>query len=127
MYVITGGAGFIGSNVAQALEARGAGPLVVCDRLRDGDKWRNIAKRTLHDIVHPDHIHGFLDAEGHAVKGVVHMGAISATTETDADLIVENNFRLSRDLWVWCAEHDVPYVYASSAATQLSNSSFDQP
>ena len=117
MYVITGGAGFIGSNVAQALEARGAGPLVVCDRLRDGDKWRNIAKRTLHDIVHPDHIHGFLDAEGHPVKGVVHMGAISATTETDADLIVENNFRLSRDLWVWCAEHDVPYVYASSAAT----------
>ena len=117
MYVITGGAGFIGSNVAQALDARGAGPLVIVDRLRDADKWRNIAKRTLHDIVHPDNIHTFLAENARAVKGIVHMGAISATTETDADLIVETNFRLSRDLWVWSAEHGVPYIYASSAAT----------
>lgn len=117
MYVITGGAGFIGSNVAAQLEAKGMGPLVIVDRLRDGNKWRNIAKRTLHDIVHPDNIHDFLAASGRAVKGIVHMGAISATTETDADLIVETNFRLSRDLWVWASEHGVPFVYASSAAT----------
>ncbi len=117
MYVITGGAGFIGSNVAAQLEAKEAGPLVIVDRLRDAGKWRNVAKRTLHDIVHPDNIHDFLAAGGHAVKGIVHMGAISATTETDADLIVENNFRLTRDLWVWCAEHGVPLIYASSAAT----------
>ncbi|MBO6948835.1 MAG: ADP-glyceromanno-heptose 6-epimerase [Rhodospirillales bacterium] len=117
MYVITGGAGFIGSNVAAQLEAKGMGPLVIVDRLRDGNKWRNIAGRTLHDIVHPDNIHDFLAASGRAVKGIVHMGAISATTETDADLIVETNFRLSRDLWVWASEHGVPLVYASSAAT----------
>jgi len=117
MYVITGGAGFIGSNIAQILEAQGAGPLVIVDRLRDADKWRNIAKRGLHDIVHPDNVHAFLSANAHAVKGVVHMGAISATTERDADLIVETNFRLSRDLWVWCAENNVSYIYASSAAT----------
>ncbi len=117
MYVITGGAGFIGSNVAAALEARGAGPLVIVDRLRDGDKWRNLAKRTLHDIVHPDNVHSFLKANAHAVKGIVHMGAISATTETDADRVIENNFRLSRDLWLWSAEQDIPYIYASSAAT----------
>ncbi|WNK00776.1 ADP-glyceromanno-heptose 6-epimerase [Thalassospiraceae bacterium LMO-JJ14] len=117
MYVITGGAGFIGSNVAAALEARGTAPLVIVDRLRDADKWRNIAKRTLHDIVHPDNVHGFLKDNVRDVKGLVHMGAISATTETDADLIVENNFRLSRDLWNWCADNDIPYIYASSAAT----------
>ncbi len=117
MYVITGGAGFIGSNVAATLEARGAGPLAIVDRLHDADKWRNIAKRTLFDIVDPDNIHAFLGDNGRAVKGVVHMGAISATTETDADLIVETNFRLSRDLWKWCAEHGTPYIYASSAAT----------
>ena len=117
MYVITGGAGFIGSNVAAILEANGVGPLVIVDRLRDGDKWRNVAKRALHDIVHPDNIHAFLAANAYAVKAVVHMGAISATTERDVDLIVETNFRLSRDLWVWCAENDVPYIYASSAAT----------
>ncbi len=117
MYVITGGAGFIGSNVAHTLDARDAGPLVIVDRLRDGDKWRNIAKRPLADIVHPDSIHAFLAENTRAIDGVVHMGAISATTQRDADLIVETNFRLSRDLWTWCAEHDKSYVYASSAAT----------
>ncbi len=117
MYVITGGAGFIGSVAAAELEARGAGPLVLVDRMRDGEKWRNVAKRTLLDIVHPDALPGFLAANAQAVSGIVHMGAISATTETDVDLIVETNFRLSRDLWQWCAEHDTPYIYASSAAT----------
>lgn len=117
MYVITGGAGFIGSNIAATLEAKGAGPLVIVDRLRHGDKWRNIAKRHLYDIVDPDHLSEFLAANSREVTGIVHMGAISATTETDADLIVETNFRLSRDLWVWCAENDKPFIYASSAAT----------
>lgn len=117
MYVITGGAGFIGSNVAAALESRGAGPIVIVDRLRDAEKWRNIAKRKLNDIVHPDHLNAFLDDNIREITAIVHMGAISATTETDADLIVETNFRLSRDLWVWCAENDKPFIYASSAAT----------
>lgn len=117
MYVITGGAGFIGSNIAWAMETAGLGPLVIVDRLRDGNKWRNIAKRDLLDIVHPDGLGDFLKTHRGAVKAVVHMGAISATTETDADLIVETNFRLSRNLWQWCAEHNTPLIYASSAAT----------
>ena len=117
MYVITGGAGFIGSNIAATLEAKGAGPLVIVDRLRHGDKWRNIAKRHLHDIVDPDNLSEYLAANSREVTGIVHMGAISATTETDADLIVETNFRLSRDLWIWCAENNKPFIYASSAAT----------
>jgi len=117
MYVITGGAGFIGSNIAATLEAKGAGPLVIVDRLRHGDKWRNIAKRHLHDIVDPDNLSEYLAANSREVTGFVHMGAISATTETDADLIVETNFRLSRDLWIWCAENNKPFIYASSAAT----------
>lgn len=117
MYVITGGAGFIGSVVAANLEAREAGPLVVVDHLRDGEKWRNIAKRTLQDIVHPDALPDFLYENAQSISGIVHMGAISATTERDADLIIDTNFRLSRDLWQWCAENDTPLVYASSAAT----------
>ena len=117
MYVITGGAGFIGSKIAATLEAKGAGPLVIVDRLRHGDKWRNIAKRHLHDIVDPDNLSEYLAANSREVTGIVHMGAISATTETDADLIVETNFRLSRDLWIWCAENNKPFIYASSAAT----------
>jgi ADP-L-glycero-D-manno-heptose 6-epimerase len=117
MYVITGGAGFIGSNIAAALEAEGMGPLVICDRLRDGDKWRNIAKRNLYDIVDPAKLFDFLDHYQDTVDAVIHMGAISATTERDADLIVDTNFRLSRDLWRWCEKHKKPYIYASSAAT----------
>ena len=115
--MVTGGAGFIGSNIVAALEEKRRGAIVVCDRLRDGDKWRNIAKRELADIVHPDNLLPYLDAHQKDVEAIIHMGAISATTETDADLIVEINFRLSMALWNWCAEHEVRFVYASSAAT----------
>ncbi|MGB0682632.1 MAG: ADP-glyceromanno-heptose 6-epimerase [Magnetovibrionaceae bacterium] len=117
MYLITGGAGFIGSNIAAAIEQTLDAPVVICDRLRDGVKWRNIAKRDLVDIIHPDVLFDWLDVRGKDLSGIIHMGAISATTETDADKIVKNNFRLSLDLWEWAAEADVPLIYASSAAT----------
>jgi len=117
MYVVTGGAGFIGSNIAAAIEERGLGKVVICDWLEDGDKWRNLAKRELAEIIDPDELVYFLDDHKDDLKGIIHMGAISSTTETDADLIYSNNFGLSLDLWHWCAEHHVPFIYASSAAT----------
>jgi len=117
MYIVTGGAGFIGSNILAGLEARGIGPLVVCDRLRDGNKWRNIAGRALHDVVRPEALMEYLNHHKGAIHAIVHMGAISSTTETDADLIVDTNFRLSLNLWQWCAQHHTRLIYASSAAT----------
>ncbi len=116
MYFVTGGAGFIGSNLVAALGARDE-RVVVCDRLGDQDKWRNLAHHELDDLVAPERAFELLDARTEAVQAVVHMGAISATTETDGDRLVENNFRLSRDLWRWCTAHEVPLIYASSAAT----------
>lgn len=117
MIVVTGGAGFIGSNILAALEEREAGKLVVCDRLRSNDKWRNVAGRELADIVHPEQLFDFLEANRKQVQVVIHMGAISATTETDADKIAANNFSLSLALWKWCALSNVRLIYASSAAT----------
>jgi ADP-L-glycero-D-manno-heptose 6-epimerase len=117
MIVVTGGAGFIGSNILAALEKRGETRLVVCDRLRSNDKWRNLAKRELADIVHPEQLFQFLEGNRKPIKAIIHMGAISATTETDADRISANNFSLSLALWKWCAFNDVRFIYASSAAT----------
>jgi ADP-L-glycero-D-manno-heptose 6-epimerase len=117
MYVVTGGAGFIGSNIVWALEQRGRGPIVVADRSQDQNKWQNLAKRDLADVIEPEQILEFLGAQGSDVEAVIHMGAISATTETDIDLIMRNNFQLSLDLWQWAAANETRYIYASSAAT----------
>jgi len=117
MYVVTGGAGFIGSNIVWALEQGGLGKVIVCDRLGEGDKWRNIANRDLADIVAPDDVFEFLEDNASNVEAVIHMGAISSTTETDADLIINNNFHMSVHLWHWCTQHRVRFIYASSAAT----------
>ena len=117
MYVVTGGAGFIGSNIAAALDQRHPGSVAICDRLRDGAKWLNLAKRELIDIVSPEEIFAFLDRHGGEIEAVIHMGAISSTVETDADRIFATNYRLSLGIWRWCAEHKVRLIYASSAAT----------
>ena len=117
MIVVTGGAGFIGSNVVAALDEDGRGSIAVCDRLGSGEKWRNIAKREIADLVPPEELFDYLGAERASVETVVHMGAVSATTENDVDLIVANNFRLSVALWDWCAANAVRFIYASSAAT----------
>ncbi|MFZ4122647.1 MAG: ADP-glyceromanno-heptose 6-epimerase [Caulobacterales bacterium] len=117
--IITGGAGFIGSNLAHRLGANGAFDVVVVDRLRDAQsgKWKNLSAATIADLVHPDDLSGYLAENGRDIAAVVHLGAISATTETDVDRIVANNFTLSKSIWHWCTEHKKPLIYASSAAT----------
>jgi ADP-L-glycero-D-manno-heptose 6-epimerase len=117
MIVITGGAGFIGSNLAAALEERGERDLVVCDRLGRDDKWRNLGKRALAGLLPPEALLPFLEQHARDITIVFHLGAISSTTETDADLIAATNFTLSQRLWEWCAETETRFIYASSAAT----------
>lgn len=117
MIVITGGAGFIGSNLAAALEERRERDIVVCDRLGNDDKWRNLAKRELAYLVPPEQLLDFLDDHAHDIHVIFHLGAISSTLETDADLIIANNFTLSHQLWSWCAARGARFFYASSAST----------
>jgi ADP-L-glycero-D-manno-heptose 6-epimerase len=115
--VITGGAGFIGSNLAAALDERGERDLVICDRLGQGGKWRNLAKRELAALLPPEALLDFLDQQAREINIVFHLGAISSTTETDADLIAATNFTLPQRLWEWCAQTETRFIYASSAAT----------
>ena len=80
-------------------------------------KWKNIAKHPIADFWQPEELFEQLERHAEQVEAVVHMGAISSTTEADADLILRTNFTLSRDIWDWCALRDARMVYASSAAT----------
>ncbi len=115
MLLVTGGAGFIGSNVVASLNEAGRTDIAVNDLFGTDDKWRNLGKRQLADLVPPADLFRWL--EGRRLDAVIHMGAISATTATDADLVLETNFRLSLRLLDWCTATGTPFIYASSAAT----------
>jgi ADP-L-glycero-D-manno-heptose 6-epimerase len=115
MLLVTGGAGFIGSNVVAALNDAGRSDVVVCDLLGSDGKWRNLAKRQLVDIAPPAELPDWL--KGRKLDAVIHLGAISETTATDGDLVIETNFRFSMRLLDWCTANAVPLIYASSAAT----------
>ena len=115
MILITGAAGFIGSNIVAQLNARGRRDVAVCDRLCSGDKWRNLRGAAFVDFVPPDELDRWLAGRGD-VQAVIHMGAISATTAVDGDEVIETNFRLSLRLLDHCTAAGIPFLYASSAA-----------
>lgn len=115
MILLTGGAGFIGSNLHAALVARGH-ETVVMDHLRSDGKWRNLAKHPPARLLEPASLDAFL-ATHPPIEMVFHLGAISSTTATDGDLAWATNVELSSELWRWCAARKVRFVYASSGAT----------
>lgn len=117
MIVVTGGAGFIGSNIVAGLQDSGRTDLVVIDQLGKDEKWRNLAKRELRAIIQPKDMMTYLNEHVSEIEMVIHMGAISSTTETDADLIVQTNFEMTMRLWQFSAVHGKRFIYASSAAT----------
>ncbi len=118
MFIVTGGAGFIGSNVVKALNLRGESDVLVVDDLTDGHKFRNIADCDIADYLDKD---DFLQAvrDGKSfgkVQAVLHQGACSTTTEWDGRYMMANNYEYSKELMHYCMEGRIPFIYASSAS-----------
>jgi ADP-L-glycero-D-manno-heptose 6-epimerase len=115
MLLVTGGAGFIGSNVIASLNESGRNDIAVNDHVGPDEKSRNLAKRQIAEVVPPGDLFRWLESRN--LDAVIHLGAISDTTARDADLILDTNFRLSLRLLDWCTATRTPFIYASSAAT----------
>ena len=116
MYLVTGAAGFIGSNIVAALSERDQ-KVVACDWLCADERWRNLSKHEIAEIIEPETLLAWLQRKGDGLRAIIHMGAISTTTETNVDLIATRNIRATFDLMEWCTTAQVPLIYASSAAT----------
>jgi ADP-L-glycero-D-manno-heptose 6-epimerase len=122
MIVITGGAGMIGSIIGWHLNAKlDRDDLVIVDHITHEEQWQNLAHRKYAQYLNREQLLDWLqDLNGKPrtdIEAIIHMGAISTTTERDFNKLVENNIHYSQNLWNWCAANKVPFLYASSAAT----------
>lgn len=122
MIVITGGAGMIGSIIAWQLNQQGRDDMVIIDRITHEDQWQNLVKRQYVQYLDKDQLLPWLNGNAEQeprtdVEAIIHMGAISATTERDFNKLVEANIHYSQNLWTWCANNNAAFFYASSAAT----------
>lgn len=119
MIIVTGGAGLIGSNIIKALNDKGHTDILVVDNLKDGTKFANLADLNIADYMDKEDflISILADEDFGDVEAVFHEGACSSTTEWDGKYMMDNNYQYSKELLHWCLEHQVPFLYASSAAT----------
>jgi len=116
MIVVTGAAGLIGSNVIARLNEIGRGPIAAVDWFSDPLKLHNLRNRTIEVFLSPDQSSSFLESNRSRISAVIHMGAISDTTERSRERLVRWNVAASVMYWDWCTKHEVPFIYASSAA-----------
>jgi ADP-L-glycero-D-manno-heptose 6-epimerase len=118
LIVVTGAAGFIGRNVVGLLNQRGLNNLLLIDCLGTDEKWKNLRGLQFDDVLSPKQwIELVENGKAPKARSIIHLGACSATTERDADYLLENNYRYTRTLAEWSLANGTRFVYASSAAT----------
>jgi len=119
MIIVTGGAGFIGSAFVWKLNKEGIDNIIIVDRLGTSDKWKNLVNLRFVNYIHKDDFLEMIDTDmvPFKIDAIIHMGACSSTTERDADYLWHNNYAYTKILTEWALEHDVRFIYASSAAT----------
>ena len=118
MIILTGGAGFIGTNTLAALNRLGHDDIVVVDNIASTDKWKNLVNRSFRQYIPKQQLWEWLARHrGQSVEAVIHLGACTDTMEHDFDYLNENNIVYSQRLWHLCTQKQIPFVYASSAAT----------
>ncbi len=115
--IVTGAAGFIGSAVVRYLNNQGLSNIVLVDDLEKTEKWKNLVGKTFKDIVAIDQLHNWLQGRESEIGAFIHLGACSSTVETDADYLLNNNYRYSVQLAEYALKHNHRFIYASSAAT----------
>lgn len=115
--VVTGGAGFIGSCVVRELNLRGISNILIVDDLGLSDKWQNLTGKQYAEILHKSQLFDYLVAKESSIGSIIHLGACSSTVERDANYLLENNYRYSQRLACLAHDHNIRFVYASSAAT----------
>jgi ADP-L-glycero-D-manno-heptose 6-epimerase len=115
-YIVTGGAGFIGSCIVRMLNDLGCDDIIIVDDIASTEKWKNIRNKKFSEYVQKDRFLAKLP-DLHDVSAIIHMGACSSTTEKDFDYLYANNFEYTKALWKYCTEKNISFLYASSAAT----------
>ncbi|OSN11460.1 ADP-glyceromanno-heptose 6-epimerase [Lonsdalea iberica] len=118
MIIVTGGAGFIGSNIVKALNDQGYRDILVVDNLKDGTKFANLADLDIADYIDKeDFIANIVARDLGDIEAIFHEGACSSTTEWDGKYMMDNNYQYSKEVLHYCLERSIPFLYASSAAT----------